>query len=55
MNKFKDLYTIIDANSANTSCQKAFHALRLIVTVGWAIYPIGYFWGYMLDLSLIHI
>ena len=39
----------INANSANTSCQKAFHALRLIVTVGWAIYPIGYFWGYMLD------
>ena len=39
----------INADSANTSCQKAFHALRLIVTVGWAIYPIGYFWGYMLD------
>ena len=37
----------INANSANTSCQKAFHALRLIVTVGWAIYPIGYFLGYL--------
>ena len=33
----------------NLSCQKAFNALRLIVTIGWAIYPIGYFWGYLLE------
>ena len=49
----------INASSANLSCQKAFNALRLIVTIGWAIYPIGYFWGYLLEsanvLSLIHI
>ncbi len=38
----------INSNSANESCQNAFNALRLIVTIGWAIYPIGYFWGYML-------
>ena len=25
--------------------QSAFNALRLIVTVGWAIYPIGYVLG----------
>ena len=25
----------------------AFSALRMIVTVGWAIYPIGYFLGYL--------
>ena len=39
----------INADSANPSCQKAFNALRLIVTIGWAIYPIGYFWGYLLE------
>ena len=38
----------INSNSANEACQNAFKALRLIVTIGWAIYPIGYFWGYML-------
>jgi bacteriorhodopsin len=27
--------------------QKAFKTIRLIVTVGWAIYPIGYFLAYM--------
>tara|TARA_B100001250_G_scaffold295812_1_gene257327 strand:- start:100 stop:615 length:516 start_codon:yes stop_codon:yes gene_type:complete len=39
----------INASSANEACQKAFNALRLIVTIGWAIYPIGYFWGYLLE------
>jgi len=39
----------INADSANEACQKAFGALRLIVTIGWAIYPIGYFWGYLLE------
>lgn len=37
----------INAGSANAASQKAFHALRLIVTVGWAIYPLGYALGYM--------
>ena len=27
--------------------KSAFSAMRLIVTVGWAIYPIGYFYGYL--------
>ena len=44
----------INADSANKSCQKAFNALRLIVTIGWAIYPIGYFWGYLLESSNVH-
>jgi bacteriorhodopsin len=26
----------------------AFNALRLIVLVGWAIYPLGYIFGYMM-------
>ena len=37
----------INASSGTVASKKAFHALRLIVTVGWAIYPIGYFLGYM--------
>jgi bacteriorhodopsin len=36
----------INANSGTVASKQAFHALRLIVTVGWAIYPIGYFLGY---------
>ena len=34
------------AGSGNAAGQTAFNALRLIVTVGWAIYPIGYAIGY---------
>ena len=37
----------INAGSGNAASQAAFKALRLIVTVGWAIYPIGYILGYM--------
>lgn len=36
----------INASQGTVSSQKAFHALRLIVTVGWAIYPLGYIYGY---------
>jgi bacteriorhodopsin len=36
-----------NASSGSAACQTAFGALRLIVTVGWAIYPIGYFVGYL--------
>ena len=38
----------INAGSANEASQTAFKTLRLIVTVGWAIYPIGYVMGYMM-------
>ena len=37
----------INANSGNAASQRAFGALRIIVTVGWAIYPLGYLYGYM--------
>jgi bacteriorhodopsin len=37
----------INANSANAASQSAFKTIRLIVTFGWAIYPIGYVMGYM--------
>ena len=37
----------VAADSAPPSVQAAFNTMRLIVTVGWAIYPLGYFFGYM--------
>jgi len=33
------------AKSGNKSFSTAFSALRMIVTVGWAIYPLGYIFG----------
>ena len=36
----------INASEGTVAGQKAFNALRLIVTVGWAIYPLGYIYGY---------
>ena len=35
------------AKSGNKSLVTAFGALRMIVTVGWAIYPLGYIFGYL--------
>jgi len=35
------------ANS-NEAIKTAFNALRIIVLVGWAIYPLGYIFGYMM-------
>ena len=32
-------------SSANQGAQFAFNSLRLILTIGWAIYPIGYYLG----------
>ena len=34
------------AKSGNKTFVTAFSALRMIVTVGWAIYPLGYIFGY---------
>ena len=36
----------INADSGTAASKKAFNALRWIVTIGWAIYPIGYILGY---------
>ena len=36
-----------NASDAPASVQSAFSTMRWIVTIGWAIYPIGYFMGYM--------
>ena len=56
----------ISASDGTPASQRAFNALRIIVTVGWAIYPLGYVLGYagagsadalniIYNLSLIHI
>ena len=51
------------AKSGNKPMVSAYVSMRMIVTVGWAIYPLGYIFGYitnsldntLLNLSLIHI
>ena len=35
------------AKSGNKSLVTAFSAMRMIVTIGWAIYPLGYVFGYL--------
>ncbi|MFL2645858.1 MAG: bacteriorhodopsin-like [Dehalococcoidia bacterium] len=35
-----------NAQSNNQASQTAFNTIKWIVTIGWAIYPIGYFIGY---------
>ena len=37
----------IAAKSGNRAMTTAFGALRVIVTIGWAIYPLGYVFGYL--------
>jgi bacteriorhodopsin len=37
----------INEASGNAACQQAFKTIRAIVTFGWAIYPLGYFLGYI--------
>ena len=42
---FKGEASQLNENSGNLASQNAFKTIRLIVTVGWAIYPIGYLLG----------
>ena len=37
----------VAADEAPESVKAAFSTMRWIVTIGWAIYPLGYFFGYM--------
>jgi len=37
------------AKSGNKALVTAFSAMRMIVTVGWAIYPLGYVFGHFMD------
>ena len=41
----------INAQSSPPSVQSAFSTMRWIVTIGWAIYPVGYFFGYLTGAS----
>merc|ERR1712139_347345 len=36
------------AGSCSPNVASAFNNMRLIVTVGWSIYPLGYLFGYLL-------
>jgi len=38
----------INAANSPPQVQSAFKWMRLIVTFGWAIYPVGYFFGYLI-------
>jgi len=38
----------INAASGNAIAQKAYSAMRMLVTVGWAVYPLGYVFGYFM-------
>ena len=37
----------VAAEHAKPSVQSAYSTMRWIVTIGWAIYPLGYFFGYL--------
>ena len=37
----------MSADQAPESVKSAFSTMRWIVTIGWAIYPLGYFYGYL--------
>ena len=37
----------MSADQAPDSVKSAFSTMRWIVTIGWAIYPLGYFYGYL--------
>merc|ERR1719310_2363114 len=36
------------ASQCSEAVSSSFKTMRLIVTVGWSIYPLGYFFGYLL-------
>ena len=43
---FLDETAAANASSGNSASQSAFNTIKWIVTVGWAIYPVGYALGY---------
>ena len=45
---FKGVASQINAGLANANVQKAYKTMTLLVTVGWSIYPLGYFFGYFM-------
>ena len=45
---FKGEASQINAGLANANVQKAYKTMTLLVTVGWSIYPLRYFFGYFM-------
>ena len=45
---FKGEASQINAGLATANVQKAYKTMTLLVTVGWSIYPLGYFFGYFM-------
>merc|ERR1711924_494335 len=39
---------LANSSSVNKYVQQSFKTMRFIVTVGWSIYPLGYFFGYLM-------
>merc|ERR1712023_203583 len=39
---------LAQSSSVNKYVQQSFKTMRFIVTVGWSIYPLGYFFGYLM-------
>lgn len=37
----------LSGNSGSKACQSAFNTLRLIVSIGWMMYPLGYYMVYL--------
>ena len=44
---FRGEAAMINKKSGNEAGQFAFQTLKWIVTIGWAIYPLGYLFGYL--------
>ena len=44
----------VNASSGNAASQMAFKTIRMIVLVGWAIYPIGYLMNDAADLNIVY-
>ena len=44
----------VNASSGNAASQMAFKTIRMIVLVGWAIYPIGYLMNTAADLNIVY-
>merc|ERR1712216_294833 len=36
------------AGGVNQHVKESFNTMRFIVTIGWSIYPLGYFFGYLM-------
>ena len=40
--------SVAGGSDVNEYVKSSFSTMRFIVTVGWSIYPLGYFFGYLM-------